>query len=68
MFTVALEDPIDKAIVQIVLEVLVLHVMIQVVVKMRVIDSVYVDVSVSSGKGFVEEGVMLLDICSMDRI
>ena len=68
MFTVALEDPIDKAIVQIVLEVLVLHVMIQVVVKMRVIDNVYVDVSVSSGKGFVEEGVMLLDICSMDRI
>ena len=50
------------------LEVLVLYVMIQVVIKTRVIDCVCIDVSVSSGKGFAEEGVVLLGICDMGGI
>ena len=48
-------------IVQGVLEVLILHVVIQVVVESRVIDSVYVDMSMDVGDGF-SEGAMSLDV------
>ena len=49
------------------LEVLILCVMVEVIVEAGVIDSVYVEVSVGAGKGFLE-GVVLLCINSMDGI
>ena len=55
-------------IVQRVLEVLILCVMVKVVVEMRVIDSVYVHMSVSVGGGFSEERVMSLGVCGMDGV
>ena len=68
MFTITSNDLVNEVVVQRMLEVLVLHVMVQVVVKLRVIDSVYIDVSVGSGKGLLEERVMSLGISSIGRI
>ena len=68
MFAITTEDPIYLAIIQRVLEVLVLYVMVEVVIKARVIDSVYIYVLVSTGKGFPEERVMLLGISSIGRV
>ena len=45
---------------------MVLRVMVEVVVEMGVIDSVYIDMAVGSREGFLEEGVVLLSICVMD--
>ena len=55
-----MEDPIDLVIIQGVLEVLVLCVVVKVVIKARVIDSVYIYMSVGAGEGFFEEGIMPL--------
>ena len=63
MFIIALKDPIYLAIIQGVLEVLVLCVMVKVVV-----DSVYIYVFVGTGKGFPKERVVLLGISSMGRV
>ena len=52
MFAIISEDSVDLVIIQGVLEVLVLHVVIQVVIELRIIDGVYVDVSVGMRKGF----------------
>ena len=68
VLAITLKDPVGEAIIQRMLEVLVLCIVVKVVIKMRVIDGVYVDMSVDSGKGSVEEGVTLLDIHSMGRI
>ena len=35
---------------------------------MGVIDGVYVDMAMGAGKGFPEEGIVLLDICGMSRV
>ena len=68
MFTIASEDPVDLSIVQGVLEVLILRVMIEVVIEMGIVDSVYVDMAVSAGKGFSEEGIMPLRINSVGGV
>ena len=47
-FTITSEDSVDLAIVQGVLEVLVLHVVVEVVIKMGVIDGVYIDVAMDA--------------------
>ena len=49
------------------LEVLILHIMVKVVIEVRVIDNVYIYMSMGPGKEF-SEGVMPLDICGMGRI
>ena len=49
------------------LEVLVLYVVVKVVVKTGVIDSVHIDLSVGMGKRF-SKGVMLLGISNMGRV
>ena len=67
LFAITSNDLVDE-VVQRMLEVLVLHVMVQVVVKLGVIDSVYIDVSVGSGKGFLEERVMSLSISGMGGV
>ena len=54
-------------IVQGVLEVLVLHIMVEVVVEAGVIDCVNVDMAVGAGKGF-SKGVVPLGIGSMGRV
>ena len=61
-FAIASEDPVDLAIVQRVLEVLILRVVVQVVVETRVVDGVYVYVAVGAGKGFSEERVVSLSV------
>ena len=68
MFAITTEDSVDLAIVQRVLEVLILHVMVQVVVGLRVVDGVYIDVSVGAEKGFFEERVMLLGVSGVDGV
>ena len=68
VFIVILKDPVDEAIVQRVLEVLILCIMIQIVVKMRVIDSIYVDMLVIMGKRFLKGRVMPLYISSINRV
>ena len=55
-------------IVQRVLEVLVLHVVVEVVVKPRIVDGVHIDMFVGVGKGFSEEGIMLLGVDSIGGI
>ena len=67
-FAIVTKDSVDLAIVQGVLEVLVLCVMIKVVIEAGVVDSVYVDVAMSAGEGFSEERVMSLGIGSMGRV
>ena len=45
--------------------------MVKVVIELQVMDGIYVlyvDVAVDVGKGFSEEGVMLLGISDVDRI
>ena len=64
-FAIATEDPVDLAVVQGMLEILVLRVVIKVIIESRVIDGVYVDMAMGSGKGFSKEGVMLLGICGV---
>ena len=49
------------------LEVLILHVMVKVVIEVRVIDNVYIYMSMGPREEF-SEGVMPLDICGMGRI
>ena len=49
-------------IIQKVLEVLVLCVMVEAVIQPRIVDSVYIGMSVSVGKGFSEEGIMPLGV------
>ena len=63
-----MKDPVDLAIVQGVLEVLILHVMVEVVIEARIVDSVYIDVAVGSGEWFSEERVVPLDIGSVGRV
>ena len=67
-FAIATEDPVDLAVVQGMLEILVLHVMIKVIIELRVIDSVYVDMAMDSGKGFSKEGVVPLDISGVGGV
>ena len=72
-FAITSENSVDLAIVQEVLEVLVLCIMVlcimvKVVIESGVIDGVYIDMSVGVGKGFLEEGIMSLDVSSMDRV
>ena len=55
-------------IVQGVLEVLVLHVVVEVVIEVGVVDSVYVHMSVGARKGFSKERVMPLGISGMGRV
>ena len=52
-------------IVQRVLEVLVLCIMVEVIIELGIIDSIYVDMSVGLGKGFSKEGIVPLDISCM---
>ena len=68
MFAISLQNPIDEAIVQGVLEVLVLCVVVKVFIESRVIDSVYVDVLMSLREGFSKEGVMSLSISSVGGV
>ena len=68
LFTIALKDSVDLAIVQRMLEVLILCIMVGVFIESEVIDSVYVDVAVGSGKRFPEEGIVLLGVCGMGRV
>ena len=42
--------------------------MIKVIIKTGVIDSIYIDLLVGSGKWFSEEGVVLLSVCGMGSI
>ena len=67
-FTIATEDSVDLVIVQGVLEVLVLHVVVEVVIEVGIIDSVYVDMSVSVEKGFSKEGIVPLGVCAMGGV
>ena len=55
-------------IVQGVLEVLILHVMVEVVIEAGIVDSVYVNVVVGSEKCFPEEGIMSLHVSGMGCI
>ena len=50
------------AIIQGVLEVLVLRVVVQIIIEMGVVDSVYVDMAMGAGKRFPKERVMPLGI------
>ena len=68
MFAITSEDPIDLVIVQGVLEVLVLRVVVKVVIKTGVIDSVYIDVVMGVRQGFPEERVMPLGISGVGRV
>ena len=68
MFAITVEDPVDLVIVQRVLEVLILHVMVKVVIEVGIIDSIYVDMAVGSGKWFPEEGVMPLGVGGVGRV
>ena len=42
--------------------------MVKVVIEVEVVGSVHIDMSMSLRDGLAEEGVMLLNVCSMDRI
>ena len=55
-------------IIQGVLEVLVLRVVVEVVIKVRVVDSVHIYMLVSMGKGFPEERIMPLGVGGVGRI
>ena len=68
MFAITSEDPIDLAIVQGVLEVLVLCVVVKVIIKVGVVDSVYVHMSVGARKGFSEERVVPLGISGVGGV
>ena len=50
------------------LEVLFFCIVVQVVIEPGIIDSIYVDVSVGMGKGFLEEGVVLLGVSGVSRV
>ena len=50
------------------LEVLVLCVIVEVVIKARVMDSVYIYMSVGVGEGFSEEGIMPLGVSSVGGV
>ena len=67
-FTIASENPVNLVIVQRVLEVLILHVMVQVFIEVGVVDGVYINMAVGARKGFSEEGVMPLGISSVGRV
>ena len=56
------------AIVQGVLEVLVLRVMVEVVIETGIVDSIYVDMAVGAGKGSSEERVMPLGISGVGGV
>ena len=55
-------------IVQGVLEILVLHVVVEIVIEAGIIDYVHVNVAMGLRKGFPEERVVLLSICSIGRV
>ena len=63
-----MENSVDLAIIQGVLEILVFCVMVKVIVKLGVIDGVYIDMSMGAEKRFSEEGIVPLGISSMDGI
>ena len=67
-FAITTENPVDLAIVQGMLEVLILRVMVEVVIEVGIIDSVYVDMTMGSGKGFSEKGVVPLGIGGVGNI
>ena len=50
------------------LKVLILHIIVEIVIEVRVIENVYVDMVVGSGERFAEERIMLLGVCGMGRI
>ena len=50
------------------LEVLILHVMVEVVVEVEIIDSIYVDMAVGSGERFPKERVVPLGVGGMGRV
>ena len=67
-FAIATKDSVDLAIVQGVLEVLILCVVVEVVIEVGIIDSVYVDMAMGSRKGFSEKGVVPLNIGGMGSV
>ena len=67
-FIIALEDPVDLAIVQRVLEVLILRIVVEIVIEAGIIDSVYVDMVMSAWEGLPEKGIISLGISSMGGI
>ena len=50
------------------LEVLVLHVVVKVIIEVGVIDSIYINMAMGSGKGFSEEGVVPLGISGVGGV
>ena len=68
MFAITTKDPVDLMIVQGVLEVLILRVVVEVVIKAGIIDSVYVDMVMSAWEGLPEKGIISLGISSMGGI
>ena len=68
MFAIVLEYSIDLAIIQRMLEILILYVVVKIVIESRVVDSVYVDMPIGMGKGFFEEGIMPLGIDSVGKV
>ena len=63
-----MKDPIDLAIIQGVLEVLTLHVMVKVVIEVGIIDSIYVDMAVGSGKWFGKERIVPFGVGCVGRV
>ena len=63
-----MKDSVNLVIVQGVLEVLVLCIMVKVVIESRVIDGIYINVVIGLEKGFPEEEIVSLDVCSVSRI
>ena len=63
-----MENSIDLAIVQGVLEVLLLHIMVKVVVETGIIDSVYINVAVGSGKWFGKERIVPFGVGCVGRV
>ena len=63
-----MKNPVDLVIVQRVLEVLILCVMVEVVIEVGIVNSVYVDTAIGPGKWFPEKGIMPLSVRSMGGI
>ena len=68
MFAISAENLVNLAVVQGVLEVLFLHIVVKVVVETGIVDGVYVDMAVGSGKWFPEEGIVSLGVCGVGGV
>ena len=67
-FAIASEDSVYLAIIQGVLEVLILCVVVEVVIEVGIIDGIYVDMAMGARKGFSKERVVSLGICGVGGI